>query len=462
MKKISLLFAIILLAVTTLSAQCFAPEGTWSGVLQLPTGCLKLVFHLQKEGVAWKASLDSPDQGAYGISIDQVTINGDEVAFSSSALQLSYRGTCQTEELIDGTFQQGGYTIALQLKKGTIPSALKTEQPQTPPPYLEKELTVQQHPQGIKLVGTLTIPEKCIHPTSAIILLSGSGPQNRDEELFGHKPFAILADSLARNGYIVFRYDDRGVGKSSGNFSTASMEDLITDARSVLSLVQNQPEVAPHKIILLGHSEGGYIAARIAKEHPEVAAVISLASPTVPFRQCITEQAEAVSKQMGITKEQYEQNRRFNDQVFDWAQDTTLSMEELYEKVTNYTHAYLQEVKELTEEQRGQTEENIRQQICSEWFRQFIRVDPGETWSQLSCPVIAIFGSKDKQVFPNNAERLHELLPQARIRLFEGLNHLMQSAQSGFPNEYASLPSCMDAEMIQWLLQELASLDSKK
>lgn len=468
MKKIILLFAFLLSGMSSLFSQAISMEGSWNGLLALPVGSLRIVFHLkQLPGGEWDCRLDSPDQGVSDIPVSEVEVQGDSLHIVAKGLALEYRGVLRDRDCIEGSFVQGGFSTRLELNRrdaqeeGKEKADVSHTEVSGDEPYSSQEYFTTDHPQGISLAGTLTIPNTVLKDRPTIILITGSGPQNRDEEILGHKPFAVLADILAHHGYTIFRYDDRGVGKSTGKYYEASVEDLIVDAKSVLNYVRSLDAVNPENVMLLGHSEGAYIAARLAAEDKSVAAVISIGGPTVPFRQCIEEQILASLKLSNRSEEYLEKTQRLNRQIYDWVQNQTISTDSLRIMINNHVQEYLADVDSLTLEQKSLVAQQLAEESCTPWFREFIRIDPSATWQAVHCPVLGIYGSKDMQVLPNNADRLRELLPQAEVRLFDGLNHLMQPAITGSPAEYGQIRTTISPEVLSWLVDELARLLQK-
>lgn len=448
------IFALALIGLFGLAAVAQSPMiGSWRGALQTPMGKLQLVLHLKHNQDRWTATLDSPTQGAYGIPVDALSVRGDSLSLGVSPLGLKYEAVRSGDELL-GQFAQGGFSTQLQFAR-----EVKAPAPVVASlPYIERELTIGGHPQGISLVGTLTLPKQRVGRLPIVVLITGSGPQNRDEELFGHKPFAVLADALARAGYAVFRYDDRGVDKSTGKYVEALLDDLILDAESVYKGIAEVEEVDPRRIVLLGHSEGGYLAASVASRNSMVSGVVSLAAPTEPFRELLLKQMDRATELMGLTAEQQAQNRAVNEQIYALAADDKLSMQDLSVRV-----------EELVRQQAGrsgllqpsQIDAFVKQtvgQVATPWFRQFVKTDPAATWQAVRCPIIGIYGSLDMQVFPSNASRLEELVPSARARVFEGLNHLMQRAKTGSPMEYGQIKTTIEPEVIAWLIDRLQEI----
>ncbi|MBQ5638366.1 MAG: alpha/beta fold hydrolase, partial [Alistipes sp.] len=273
MKRLLLLLFLTL----TLSAAAQTTE-TWSGVLNVQGTRLRLVFHLTHTAEGWQATMDSPDQGAKGIPMEEVTVAPFEVKVSSQQLGMSYHGARLGQEQLMGVFRQSGNEFPLLLKRGEAERPNRPQEPRKPYPYREQEVTFASR-DALTLVGTLTLPEgEGRHP--AIVLVTGSGTQNRDEELMEHRPFWVLADRLTRAGFVVLRYDDRGykaTPEEVQRLAYSTTDHLTLDALGAFDFLRNHAAVDADRIVVAGHSEGGTIAVMAAAQEPQVAAVVSLA-----------------------------------------------------------------------------------------------------------------------------------------------------------------------------------------
>lgn len=449
MKRYYLLLLCMLAVCTFGYAQSVV--GDWEGTLKTPMGELALVLHLTEQDSKWSATFDSPMQGAFGLKANKVEVNESAIDVEVANLGMRYRAKLVGNEL-QGEFTQGAAKLPLLLRRKP------QKEKQSDKPYTEREVTIENSKAGIKLVGTLTLPREVKQGTPLIVMITGSGPQNRDEELFGHKPFAVLSDTLTRAGYLTFRYDDRGVGASTGEFFKASMGDLISDAESVYKQIAQEPEVDSKRIILLGHSEGSYIAATLASKYRDVFAVVSLAGPTLPFGELLIGQIDRISELSGISSEQRARSKEANQTIYTWAGDQTIPMEELRSKVESYSRAMLLTTQNVPKEQIDGAVSAIVSQVCTPWFREFVNIDPTPVWWSIRCPIIGLFGSKDVQVLPSNADRLRTLKSNASIKVFDGLNHMFQPANTGLPKEYGQIKTTISTEVLDYLLSELAKL----
>ena len=430
------------------SAQSPPLAGDWLGTLKIQTMSLRMVFHVSRgsDGV-WSATLDSPDQGATGLAVDGVSAEGANVRLSSSLLRGEYVGVMQPgDSVIEGSWSQGGRTFPLPLRR--LHAAVTVNRPQVPTapfPYSETEVTFTNRADDVTLAGTLTLPAG-EGPFPAVALISGSGPQDRDETVFSHRPFLILADHLARNGIAVLRYDDRGVGGSTGNFAQATTEDLARDAEAAAAYLRSRSEIATSRIGLLGHSEGGIIAPMIAARNRDISFIVMLAGPSITGREIILVQDSLISAANGMSAEALARSRRTNVRIFDIIQSEadTAVMRSLLRPVLTSVAAERLDTAASEEVDQAGIERNISQ-LTSPWFRFFLTYDPYPALTQVRCPVLALNGEKDLQVPSRvNLAGISRALAAAKntqtvVQELPGLNHLFQTSTTGSPAEYASI-----------------------
>jgi fermentation-respiration switch protein FrsA (DUF1100 family) len=421
-------------------------DGAWMGTLDTGTVKLRVVFHILNTADGLTATMDSPDQGMKALPASAVKRDGASLRIEADKLDGVYEGTIAPDKSsIDGKWTQGGGTMPLVLKPLKDQAALEPKRPQTPVkpyPYHEEDVTYENKIQNVTLAATLTIPPgKGLFP--AVVLITGSGPQDRDETLLGHKPFLILSDYLTRHGIAVLRADDRGTGKSTGVFAKATTADFATDTEAGIAYLKTRAEVDPHKIGLIGHSEGGVIAPMIAARNPDVNFIVMMAGTGVPGDQVLVAQGEAIAVASGASPQ-------------DAAKDAAKKKEMLAlieaEKIpTEKDDAALE--KALREKMAGEVPEAqiglAIKQFTTPWFRYFLTYDPATTLRKVTCPVLAINGEKDKQVLPQqNLPVIRKALEEAGNKHFEvdelpGLNHLFQTAKTGSPTEYAQIEETM-------------------
>ena len=268
------------------SLQMYAQQditSQWNGILNIQGMQLRLVFHIKKDDEKLTATMDSPDQGAKGIPVSDVTFENKTLKLEVTSAGISYEGTMGENNVVKGTFKQSVYSFPLELTKEKLEKKIitKPQDPTKPYPYRMEDVIFENKNAGINLAGTLTLPQQeGIYP--AVILISGSGPQNRDSELLGHRPFLVISDFLTKNGIAVLRFDDRGTGASTGNFQSATSIDFAQDVEAGLAYLRSRKEIDSRKIGLIGHSEGGLIAPIVASRSKDVAFIVLLAGPGLP------------------------------------------------------------------------------------------------------------------------------------------------------------------------------------
>jgi dienelactone hydrolase len=299
MKKILILLT-LLLTSSTLTAQEIT--GQWNGVLKVQGTQLRLVFNVNKTDSGYSSTLDSPDQGANGIPVTSSTFGDPTIKFEVANLGIFYTGDLKENEII-GTFKQSGHEFPLTLSRKPVEKTetIRPQDPMKPYPYYSEDVTFQNVKANISLAGTLTLPEKEGN-FPVVILISGSGAQNRDEELLGHKPFLVISDHLTRNGIGVLRYDDRGVGKSEGDFKSATSADFATDVESAIAYLKTRKEIDKQKIGLMGHSEGGLIAPMVASQSEDVSFIVLLAGTGLRGDKIILLQQALIAKADGTSE----------------------------------------------------------------------------------------------------------------------------------------------------------------
>jgi len=299
--------ALLSLLGATLFGQAQGIEGSWEGSLQTPGGKLRIRLHVTRgaDGVL-TGKMDSPDQGATGLPVSSISFASGELKWDLKMAAASYVGKLNeggTE--IGGTFTQGA-AVPLsfrRMSKDDLKPVVRPQEPKPPFPYKSEQITFASKAVGVTIAGTVTTPVgKGPHP--AVILITGSGPQDRDEALMGHRPFAVLADYLTRRGLAVLRYDDRGVGKSTGDFAKATTLDFAEDAEGALNYLKGRPEIAATRIGFVGHSEGAIVAPIIAARRSDVAFLALLAGTAVPGADVILEQGQAMAKAAGVPEAQ--------------------------------------------------------------------------------------------------------------------------------------------------------------
>ncbi len=434
------------------SAEAQGMEGSWLGTLEAGPAKLRLGLHVTKNGSgAWTSTLDSIDQGAMGIPLQTTTVSGPALHFEMPAMHISFDGKLSADgKQIAGTFTQGA---AIPLVFHRVEKAEVLNRPQTPKaPFPYEAIEVSYENKLGKLAGTLTVPRGS-GPFPAVVLITGSGPQNRDEELFGHKPFWVIADYLARRGIAALRVDDRGVGGSAGNSTRETIDEMATDVLSGVDFLKARKDINPKKIGVIGHSEGGIVGPLAASRSSDIAFVVMLAGTGVTGEQIMYLQAALMAKSMGGEDEAIAQNRKIQEAIFDAARSSADEGTALQN--------FRQEWRKTHASAPSATLEAQAKRVLAPEIRSFIFYDPAEALRKLSVPVLALNGSRDIQVPPSqNLPAIKAALTAGGNKDFQaielpGLNHLFQTCQQCTAAEYGTLeetfsPQALEA-MGDWL-----------
>ena len=415
-------------------------DGSWMGTLRVGGASLRLVLEIEPAPGGWAASVDSIDQHIADIPVDNVVFEGDKLKLVLSKINGSYGARLDGDNLV-GTLTQNGVSLPLDLAKTTNPPVvtLRPQTPQRPLPYDEIELSVENPPAGVTLACTLTEPH-AKGPFGAVVLATGSGPQNRDEALLGHRPFLVLSDAITRQGVAVLRCDDRGVFKSTGVFGTATTFDFAADALAEVAALRARPEIAPAHVGLLGHSEGGTAATIAAAKSKDVAFIVLLAGTALPGDQILDLQRGLLEQSSGMSAPEIAESKANWDKTFaiiNGEKDdaaATKRLRALYDGLPAATRAQF--------EQAGGFDTQVKE-VLSPWFRTFLALDPRTFLSRVKVPVLALNGARDWQVPPDaNLPEMRKALAHdhdVTIREMPGLNHLFQTAKTGSPTEYAEI-----------------------
>ena len=462
MRKIAFLLVTFLITIHGYSQDI---TGEWHGKLEAMK--LRIVFHIEKTDTGYSATLDSPDQGAKGIPVTETTFENETLNIKITNLNATFEGK-YTDEKITGTFIQNGFEVPLKLQREAIEKEVlnRPQDPKEPYPYLSEEVTFENTGANITLAGTLTIPaNEGKHPV--VILISGSGPQDRNEELAGHKPFLVLSDYLTRKGIAVLRFDDRGVGKSTGNHSIATSADFATDALSAVAYLKTRKEIDVTKIGLAGHSEGGIIAPIAAAKSDDVNFIVLLAGTGIRGDKLILLQQELIGRAMGMSEEQLQTINNYFTKVFEVllnpSQQTLKA--DLIKLITKELHEIPDDKLPMGMSKDKAVIDAQATQLASPWMVYFTQHDPAEVLVKVKCPVLAVNGEKDLQVPPKeNLIPIKNALEKGgntniTTIEFPNLNHLFQESTTGAPSEYAIIeqtfsPVALEA-ISNWILNQV-------
>ena len=415
--------------------------GDWGGLL---AGQLHVIVHIQKANGAYTASLESPDQGAFVLPADTITATPDHLSFAIAKINGSYDGAWDAKQNAwVGTWTQG-QNMPLVLTRLTAEQAKAAPQrrPQEdaiaagPLPYTSSEVTFDNAAAKVKLAGTFSVPAGQ-GPFPTVVLISGSGPNSRDENVFNHKVFLVVADALNRAGIAVLRYDKRGIGGSGGDYKSATTADFTADAAAAVAWLKTRPEVDVKHIGVAGHSEGGLIAPAVAAADPSVAFVVMLAGPGLRGDQILLMQQDLIARAMGASDADIAPGAAINRKIY----DAVIAANDLADAKVRVKTALDAEV--AAGRLPADKVQPAIDEVTSPWMFYFLRYDPVPTLRQVRVPVLAIGGALDLQVPANeDLAAIKAALtgnPDATTVELPGLNHLLQTATTGAPSEYGAI-----------------------
>ena len=455
-------FALLLLTVQPALATDVAIDGTWEGTLVARGTPLRVVFHfaIDATGVL-KATLDSPSQNVFGVSFDAVTRSGDAVRCELKSMDAQFVGKLdEAGRTLGGDWTQDGVATPLTLRLSSAVSAKRPQDPIAPYPYLEEEVSYENPSAGVRFAGTFTRPQgRGRFP--AVLLITGSGLQNRNEEIAGHKSFLVLSDYLTRRGIATLRVDDRGVGGTSRGPASATTQDFVADALAGVAYLKRRSDVDSRHIGLIGHSEGGLIAPAAAVESADVAFIVLLAGTGVRGVDVVRAQSVAVQAAQGVPQKALEINTQIEERLLQIALKAAdmaaaeAAFDAYWAKLTRDTLALNNEPGEKAAlEGLGRQLKPQLLNLLSPWMHYFLRYDPAPVLRKVTCPVLALNGSLDTQVISaQNLSAIAEALRASGSKDFSvkelpGLNHLFQPARTGAPEEYASIEQTFDVQAL--------------
>lgn len=446
MKNIRNIILTIYFAIMAVSAHAQI-EGYWKGQLDLGVQKLELAFDIKVSDNGYSATLDVPAQGASDIPVDNTEFQDNHLQMTMSTMGANYSGTLK-DGVIEGSFSQHGMTFPLNLAKAEKKEQQKArpQDPQPPFNYRIEEVTFTNPKEGNTLTGTLTIPEG-EGPFPAMVFVSGSGQQNRDEELMNHRPFWVIADYCARHGVAVLRYDDRGMGGSTGEVENATSLDFSYDAEAAFDFLRSQKHIDASRVGILGHSEGGVINFMVSARRPEVAFLVSLAGPSVNGIEVLKAQAEAIYRAQGLPEEAIAFSSATNNQLYGIIEQSE-NREEADSLLRQLVKSWGYN-EELTEQTVGE--------LVSPWMYYFLKYDPTEAIVQTNCPALLLNGSKDLQVVASQNLPAYEKIitdyGKTNLTLHElpDLNHLFQHCETGSPNEYFTIDETISPEVLEMI-----------
>jgi hypothetical protein len=439
----------IIIAILT-SYNCYSQqfEGDWTGKILIQGFPLTLDYHISKNENGFSATMDSPDQKSFGNKVKEVIAVGNEINLNFPDYKIFTKLRFKNDSLIGNYTQYGkDYSLKLSRKTGESTGINRPQEPKAPFDYQIEEVKFRNEKDQITLAGTMTLP-KGEGPFPTVILVSGSGGQNRDEELFNHKPFWVIADYFAKNGIATLRYDDRGIAQSEGNFAASTSQDFAEDAKAGLDFLKKHKLVDTNKLGIIGHSEGGMIAPMIAADDKSIDFIILLAGPGIPIDELMVLQNNEVSKANGLSKSIIEQNSTLNQKCY----AIIKTEKDLYKAKSKLN-------KLLAKTEMSEIDvHNTINLITSPWFRYFIQYDPKIALEKIKCPVLALNGDKDIQVTAKeNLAGIDASLKKAgnqnyEVKLVENKNHLFQTTQKLGIDEYLENEESFAPDVMKMML----------
>jgi pimeloyl-ACP methyl ester carboxylesterase len=466
MKNIIFIFALFVgFTQTTAAQQNSNLSGNWKGYIDIHGQHLINIMHFKKTAKnGYTGTLDIPQQNAGGLHFKKITVTPEDSVFLKFKIgngQGKYKGIFDTDSTITGNYYQNGLHFSFKIHRF---------KPDTTRPYHHKDFIINKN-DSIKIGGTLTWP-KHQKAKQLVIMITGSGPENRDEALFGFKIFGEIADYLTKHGIATFRYDDRGVGESTGNLRQTSMETLASDVQTIVNYFSEKSDITFKTIVLLGHSEGGMIAARAAARNPKIDKIILMSSPAFPLSKILPQQKKALEKASGVPDSTLKKDMVF-ERHFLKSLKSNQDSAKYRDMLINHMVGKLQN--NLSDKQKKRignlhsyVTKNIDQQFKiyqSPSMSSIMYYDPAKDLKQLDISVLALFGKKDKQVlYKPNARRMRKALKQSKadftIKIIDHANHLYQHAKSGSFAEYRTLPKKFTAGFLPTVLHWLKNTEA--
>lgn len=453
--KIKLLFVLFLIFSLTGWTQNQDVTGSWEGELEVMGTKLNLLFHIKKDDLGFISTMDSPMQGALGIPIDQTKFENDSLVLSAPSLGIVYQAQLK-KDLLKGVFKQSGMEFPLIMKR-TNEKTIPLNRPQTPTPpysYDTEDIKLKNPLEGNILAGTIAQPKDFDKSQPILVMITGSGAQNRDEEILGHKPFAVIADYFAKQGIATLRMDDRGIGGSSKGSENDTSYSFATDISSAVDFLTERGYT---NVGLIGHSEGGMIAPITASLNNKVKFIILMAGPGIPIDELMVLQSYQASKLAGVKESKLEKEREEYTQVFGYLKNYQ------GEDLMNDFETFLNEHKFFDKQQR----KDALKTLTTGWFQYFMKYYPDDYLSQIKIPVLAINGSKDFQVTPDeNLSGIEQSLQKAgntdyKIVKMEGLNHLFQTCETGFMDEYGKIEQTIAPQVLEMMSEWIWQLKKR-
>lgn len=438
-------FTTLILFFTSTFAFAQEISGNWIGEIDINGNKLGFGFEIIKSQNQYESRLDIPKQGIKGFKATTTTFKDKQLSISFPEFQMNYEGILDEQGVIKGKMLQAGQGMPLELKKGTF-TVSRPQAPKAPFNYQSETISFNTA-DGVSMAGTLTLPQQN-EKYPLVILVSGSGPQDRDGAMFGHQFYYVLADHLSRNGIGVLRFDERGTGASEGDFHKATIESQAADIAVAVKYLKARKDIDASRLGLIGHSIGGIVAPEVATENKDIKFVVLMAAPGLNGDQLMLAQKAAFERTLGLSEMQILQGQGLVKHAYDIMVNTTLKQEQLQDSIAAF---YVQKYGNLIpEDQRA----DLVTQLTGSEMISLIRSQPSVFLAKVKCPVLAINGSKDLQVLPKeNLAAIEKALlkngnKQVKIAELEALNHLFQECTTGLTDEYAEIEQTMSPQAL--------------
>ena len=432
------------------------PVGLWEGPVEAGPVKVTLALAIAEKDGKLTAALTIADQGLKNHPADVVAFADGKLTAEFKTFKAKYAGTLAADgKSIKGTWTQGTDHPLNLNRVEKLTAAKRPQEPKKPYPYDDEDVAFDNPAGKNKLAGTFTKP-KGAGPFPAVALISGSGPQDRDETLLGHKPFLVWADYLTRQGIAVLRYDDRGVGKSTGDYAKAVFADFVTDADAAVEYLKTRKDVDPKRIGLMGHSEGGMIAPAVAAKSAGVAFIVLLAGPGTPCEQILIDQSVLLLKAAGADEKTIEWQRKLQRRMLDLVKEGA-EFDKIQAAIEDSLAAADEKLRKVLDPIIKAAVAGTQEKLTSPWLRNFVRYDPRPALAKVKCPVLAVNGEKDLQVPSRaNLDGIAKALKDggnadATVKEFAGLNHLFQKCKTGGLGEYATIEETVNPDVLAFV-----------
>lgn len=445
--------------------------GRWEGVLQFTNRSLVIVadISLDKDDNL-NVKVSSPRQKAFSLPVDSLEFFNNRISFKIKKFKASYDGEFKIDSSeIVGTWRQENFdTTLIFYRENEIGRFNRPQYPFRPYPYNSDSVSFKNNNEDIILAGTFTYPKKG-GPFPAVLLLSGMGPQDRDESMYGHKPFLIISDFLTKHGYAVLRVDDRGSGLSTGNYESSTTKDFAEDALAEINFLRKNKNVDTSRIGVIGFNEGGLIASMLAAKSNYLKYIVLLAAPGIPGKEIMLDQTLNLQKKLKIPEKEIKRDFKFNNKIFDAIEsekDTAIlkkKLVEIYKKLIKSLGAELYRNPKYAEG-------NIRKQInfmIKPWFRYYLTYNPAPEFKKVRCPVLILYGENDLQVDPSkNNEAIVKALKEGgnknyKSMILPNMNHLFQETDNGSPAEYSKIKETFSPKVMKIILDWMNNIIEK-